>query len=67
MLRGVVDAALEHAAPMAVGRDLDAVGRNGIVDELRTPDGISRRLRRIRGSASIPGYPPVRACLSTSG
>lgn len=33
-LRGVVDAALEDAAAVAVGRDLDAVRRDGVVDEL---------------------------------
>ena len=36
VLRSVVDAALKHAAAMTVGRDFDAVGGNGIVDELDT-------------------------------
>ena len=32
--RRVVDAALKHAATMAVRSDLDAVVRDGVVDEL---------------------------------
>ena len=34
MLGGMVDAALEHAAAMAVRGDLDAVRRDGVVNEL---------------------------------
>ena len=34
VLRRVVDAALEYAAAMAVRSDLDAVVRDGVVDEL---------------------------------
>ena len=34
VLRRMVDAALEHAATVAVSGDLDAVVRDGIVDEL---------------------------------
>ena len=34
MLGGMVDAALEHAAAMAVRGDLDAVRRDSVVNEL---------------------------------
>ena len=38
VLRRMVDAALKHAATMAVRSDLDAVVRDGIVDELYNPN-----------------------------
>ena len=38
VLRRVVDAALEYAAAMAVRSDLDAVVRDGVVDELYNPN-----------------------------
>ena len=47
MLRGVVDAPLEYAATVAVGGNLDAVGRDSIIDKLQTPQvNIERRAKK---------------------
>ena len=50
VLRCMVDATLQHAATVAVGGDFDAVGRDGIVDELSIP---ARRELLIRYHISL--------------
>lgn len=48
MLRGVVDATLQHAATVAMSSDLDAVGRNSVVDELSKHHALVRLMYELR-------------------
>lgn len=65
MFRRMVDAALQHAAAMAVGRDLNAVRRDGIVNKL---SHISQHFPITnRRRPGLPGCPPERAYSGTSG
>lgn len=61
----MVNASLQNTATVAVGRDLDTISSNSIVDELlkRTEVII---LVQVKRNAHIPGYPQARACSSTS-
>ena len=53
MIRRVVDAALEHAAPVPVRRHLHTVRSDGIVDELITMITISTRRNKISRSSYL--------------
>ena len=65
VLRRMVNAALKDTAAVTVRRDLDAVRRDGVVDEL--PAASARRATHANlDGASAPGCPRARACLGTS-
>ena len=65
VLRRVVNAALEDTTAVTVRRDLDAVRRDGVVDEL--PAASARRATHANlDGASAPGCPRARACSGTS-
>lgn len=61
----MVNASLQNTATVAVGRNLDTISSNSIVDELLKRAEVII-LVQVKRNEHIPGYPQARACSNTS-